>query len=130
MALIDAHTIPHNLPDCSMNTRQIGADGEELAAQYLLKRGFQIIRRNYGVGRGEIDLVTRSPEGILVFVEVKQVNSLSYGNPAWKISPQKLATIGKVAEQFLQEHNLVGSPFRIDAVTITPEKTEWFVNCI
>jgi len=113
-----------------MNTREIGADGEELAAQYLLQRGFQIIRRNYGVGRGEVDLVTRSPEGILVFVEVKQVNSLIYGNPAWKISPKKRETIGKVAEQFLLEHNLLGSPFRIDAITITPEKTEWFVNCV
>lgn len=113
-----------------MNTRNIGADGEELAAQYLLLRGYEIIRRNYGVGAGEIDLVTRSPEGELVFVEVKRVKSLSYGDPAWKISPRKRAVIARVIDYYLKEHNMRGVPYRIDAVTITPEKTEHFKNCL
>lgn len=113
-----------------MNTRDIGADGEELAAQFLLLQGYEIIRRNYGVGVGEIDLVARSPEGELVFVEVKRVKSFSYGDPSWRISPRKRATIAKVIEYYLTEHDMVGVPFRIDAVTITPDKTEHFKNCL
>lgn len=113
-----------------MNTRNIGADGEELAAQYLLLRGYEIIRRNYGVGFGEIDLIAFSPEGELVFIEVKRVKSLTYGDPAWKISPRKRAIIARVIEYYLTEHQMTGMAYRIDAITITPEKTEHFINCI
>ncbi len=113
-----------------MNTRKVGAQGEDIAAQYLLARGYDIVSRNFGVGVGEIDLVAHCPEGTLVFVEVKRVNTLLYGNPAWKISPKKRATIARVANYYLEEHNLLGSPFRIDAITITPEKIEHFKNCL
>ncbi len=99
-----------------MNTRLIGASGEDIAAEYLLNHGYEVITRNFGIGIGEIDLVAKCPEGTLVFVEVKYAKVTTYGDPAWKISPQKLKTIGRVAVQYLREHKCESSPFRIDAI--------------
>ncbi len=114
----------------SANSREIGAAGEESAAQYLLIRGYEIITRNYGISIGEIDLIARSPEGELVFVEVKSVRTLVYGDPAWKISPKKRTTIARVAQAYLRDHELVDIPIRIDAITITPQKIEHYRNCV
>lgn len=113
-----------------MNTRSLGSKGEDMAAQYLLSKGFEIITRNYGTGIGEIDLVSRDPENSLVFVEVKYAQSLRSGDPAWKISPSKIKTIGRVAQQYLKEHSMENTPFRIDAVTISPNGIDHFRNCI
>lgn len=47
-----------------------GAEGERLAAEYLLKEGFDLLHRNWRNGRCEIDLVARR-DGVLHIIEVK-----------------------------------------------------------
>ena len=54
----------------SYNKRQVGTEKETLAAEYLEKKGYFIIEKNYRVRQGEIDLIAR--DGVcIVFVEVK-----------------------------------------------------------
>lgn len=53
----------------------LGKLGEDLACQYLRKKGYKIVERNYRRPWGELDVVTISPEKILVLVEVKTVQS-------------------------------------------------------
>ncbi len=53
--------------------RQIGNEGEDIAVKYLVDRGYKIIERNYSQKFGEIDIVTKSPDKALVFVEVKSL---------------------------------------------------------
>ena len=55
-----------------LNLRQKGALGESVACQFLVKRGYQIIERNYLKKWGEIDIVA-SKNGAIHFVEVKSV---------------------------------------------------------
>jgi len=50
--------------------RQLGDLGEEIAANYLKKLGYQILDRNYRKKCGELDIVTRFKKDI-VFAEVK-----------------------------------------------------------
>src|SRR3989338_10372465 len=52
-----------------------GSDGEDRATEYLISKGYKIIDRNYRKKYGEIDIVARSPEKILVFVEVKTLKA-------------------------------------------------------
>ena len=54
----------------SYNKRQVGTEKENLAAEYLKKKGYFIIEKNYRVRQGEIDLIARDSTCI-VFVEVK-----------------------------------------------------------
>ena len=53
-----------------MNNGTLGAWGEEKAAEFLQKKGYRILARNYRVRTGELDLVAET-ESFLVFVEVK-----------------------------------------------------------
>ncbi|MBV9159572.1 MAG: YraN family protein [Candidatus Kaiserbacteria bacterium] len=53
-----------------MYRRPIGDMGESIAAQYLERKGFRIIDRNYLKPWGEIDIIAEK-SGIIHFVEVK-----------------------------------------------------------
>jgi putative endonuclease len=113
-----------------INRREIGAEGEDIAEKYLLSHGFLIITKNWGVKIGEIDIIAKSPDGDLVFVEVKYVKTRVYGNAAWKIGRTKLAQIKRVAQWFISEHQLEGETIRVDAIAITGSKIEYYKNCI
>ncbi len=49
----------------------VGARGEDVAASFLTRAGYVILDRNVRVPVGEADIVARSPEGVMVLVEVK-----------------------------------------------------------
>lgn len=50
--------------------KQVGNFGEDLAVQYLTKKGYEIIGRNIQMGQNELDIVAKI-NGLLVFIEVK-----------------------------------------------------------
>ena len=41
------------------NSRKIGDIGEQATADFLLRHGYEILRRNYTVRGGEIDIIAR-----------------------------------------------------------------------
>lgn len=68
----------------SRRSRTIAMGGEQSAARYLEGRGYRILARNWRSGRhGEIDLVAKTSDGLIVFVEVKTRtrDSIEYGIP-------------------------------------------------
>jgi putative endonuclease len=104
-----------------MNRRSKGREGENLAAQFLEKRGYSILERNYRFERGEIDLVAKDGQE-LVFVEVKSRHSQQYGAPEESVTPAKEAQLKKVAEGYLYEHDIENQSCRFDIVTITYQR--------
>jgi putative endonuclease len=52
------------------NRKKLGNQGELLAITYLEQEGYQLIERNYRIGRGEIDIIAIRKD-LLVFAEVK-----------------------------------------------------------
>ena len=50
---------------------EIGKLGEDIACQYLLNKSFTIIERNFRKKWGELDIIAKDSNGVLVFVEVK-----------------------------------------------------------
>ena len=64
-----------------MNKRDIGNEGEKIALDYLLNKGYESIKQNFYTRWGEIDLIVfDSKSRELVFVEVKTRSSNSFGN--------------------------------------------------
>ena len=54
------------------NTKKARGDlGENITAQYLTERGFEILARQWRCRYGELDLIARDPSGVVCFVEVK-----------------------------------------------------------
>ena len=56
---------------------QLGSFGENLACKYLANKGYKIISRNFLKPWGEIDIIAKAPDKILVFIEVKTVRKQS-----------------------------------------------------
>ena len=54
------------------STKEVGNRGEDIACEWLIKRGFLIVERNYRRKWGEIDIIT-AKDKIIQFVEVKSV---------------------------------------------------------
>ena len=94
----------------------LGRRGEELAAQQLAAKGYQIVARNWRCETGEVDLVAREGE-CLVLVEVRTRRGRSMGSPEESITAAKQARLIALGEAYVQENDWRGD-WRIDVVAI------------
>jgi putative endonuclease len=94
-----------------------GDRGEEIAARFLKRRGFDIIELKYRFGRGEIDIIARH-DGVLVFCEVKTRYNDAYGDPEYALTIRKQQQIRRVARGYLYEHGIEEQECRFDVVAI------------
>ncbi len=95
---------------------KLGAQGEELAAQFLKKNGYRILERNYKTRIGELDIIA-SDGRTLVFVEVKTRESIAYGRPFEAVNYNKKRKIANVAMIYLKKLKDI-PPCRFDVVSI------------
>lgn len=103
---------------CTGN-RSTGALGEEIANNYLIARGYQILERNFHCRGGEVDIIARAPGSKeLVFVEVKARKSLAYGVPQLAVTPFKQRQISKAALTWLSMKGLHDYNARFDVIAI------------
>lgn len=121
--------------------------GENLAVEYLKKKGYKIVERNFRKRNGEIDIIAIDPspilqnspqhypirsrqaltnsgsmtkgiEGTVVFVEVKTRKSSQFGTPLEAITPWKLRELIRTSELFMLIHPQLPKAMRIDAISI------------
>jgi putative endonuclease len=106
------------------NRREDGRRGEAVAARHLADKGFRIIEQNAAFRFGELDIVAESPDGYLVFVEVKASLSSHAGDPAFKVDRKKQAQIYRMAEIYLAKNGRVDRKCRFDVVTVVFNRGE------
>ncbi|MFC1478331.1 YraN family protein [Candidatus Margulisiibacteriota bacterium] len=99
------------------STRELGYEGESLAEQYLLERGYQVIENNFTVHGGEIDLIAYEG-GYLVFIEVKNHSREDYGTMLQKINKKKQSRIAYAAKVYLARRGNMEIHCRFDVVAI------------
>ena len=92
---------------------------EDAAADFLERQGYKVVRRNVTSSLGEIDIVAVD-DCMVVFVEVKSRARTDYGPPEVAVDHKKQAKLRRLAQQFLERHNLLDSPCRFDVVALTP----------
>ncbi|MEI8032880.1 MAG: YraN family protein [Chlorobiaceae bacterium] len=102
------------------DTHLLGREGEDLAADYLKKKGYRIIERNYRYHRNEIDIIARH-RGTLCFVEVKTRTSEAKGHPAEAVTPQKQKEIIKAARAWLAISGEGEDDCRFDVLAVIVE---------
>ncbi len=105
-------------PELDNNKKEKGRYGEEVAVRYLTEQGYEILKKNYRYGKGEIDIVAHKDE-ILVFVEVKYRSKEDDELPEDQVTPRKRAQVRHVAEGYLFEHDIHDTACRCDVVAIT-----------
>ena len=95
-----------------------GRRGEFVATLLLIAKGYRILGRRVRTRVGEIDLVARSPRGILCFVEVKTRNSMREAQEA--LLPRQETRIARAAELYLaQWRGLRPNGVRFDTITVS-----------
>lgn len=93
----------------------LGAIGEDVAERYLTRRGMVLLDRNWRCRDGEIDLVLRDGDEVVV-CEVKTRRTRTFGDPLESITRAKLARLRRLAGCWLAEHETVARGVRLDVV--------------
>ena len=103
----------------NLDKKELAKRGEDLAAQILAEKGYEIIERNYRFSHGEIDIVAIDPkDGCTVFVEVKSRQNLEFGEPEYSITKNKQKQVRKMAELYLFDKGITEIDCRFDVFAI------------
>lgn len=100
-----------------MQTQKVGRFGENLAARFLVGKGFKILVRNWHTRYGEVDLVGEK-DGAIHFIEVKTRSSLQAGEPEEAINYFKMRRLKLAAQSFLLAYKLGEPCCQFDSVAI------------
>jgi putative endonuclease len=101
----------------TLQKKELGAKGEEIAARYLKNLGYRILERNYRVRYGEIDIVAEQGTD-LVFVEVKTRSGTLFGSPFDSVTVSKQRQLSKVALAYISKRNCHERSSRFDVVGV------------
>lgn len=99
---------------------ETGKKGEEIAAEYLLGKGYIILSRNWRSGHREIDIIARIGE-MLVFAEVKTLNGSFFGDPEEAVDARKERHLQAAAGHYMALHGVKGE-IRFDIISVTFDK--------
>lgn len=100
-----------------MNSKaQIGKEGEDAAVDFLMRKDYQILERNYRYKRSEIDIICEMND-LLIFVEVKTKSYTTFGEPENSVDERKGAKVIEGAEQYVLEKDWHGD-IRFDVVSL------------
>ncbi len=99
---------------------ELGKYGEQLAADFLLKNGYEVLERNFIFQKAEIDIIAQK-EKELIIVEVKTRNSAFFGDPQDFVSNAKIKLLVKAANEYVISNNL-DIEVRFDIISVIKNK--------
>jgi putative endonuclease len=99
--------------------QQLGRRAEELAVEFLRAAGCEILQCNYSRRLGELDIVARAGD-VLVIAEVRTRTTDAYGGAAASVDRRKQQRITRAASQLLQQRSdLARLPVRFDVLVVS-----------
>ena len=109
----------------TISAKTLGRLGEKIAQDYLKRKGYQILDRNYspkfisGTQRGEIDIVAKK-EKTITFFEVKTLKlNVPVFLPEEKVNYFKQRKLRRIAESWMMEKKIpLDSKWQIDIISI------------
>ena len=110
-----------------LKTSKIGQEGEDIACDFLLTRGHQILDRNWRSGHLELDIVTEAQDGVH-FVEVKARTAPVTSTLTDQVNKLKQKRISAAALQYLNKKHLQGQEVFFDIVSVMFDREETVVR--
>lgn len=118
---------PYTKNLAKMRNKIEGDAGEIRAAEFLKAKGYKIIQTNFKTKFGEIDIIAKDKSS-LVFVEVKERQTLAYGRPIEAVDERKQQKIRQVAEFYLMIKHIPYADVRFDIIEILSDKISHVPN--
>lgn len=106
----------------------LGKQGEELAADFLRKNGYEVLETNWVYQKAEIDIIARK-EDTLAVVEVKTRSSLDFGLPQDFVTPKKIKLLVKAVDEYVTINDL-DAEIRFDIISIYNKKGDFVIEHI
>lgn len=105
-----------------MNRKQLGAFGEQKAAEHLETLGYRIMERNWRCRTGEIDLIAQDGD-VLVFIEVRtRSGSRAFGTPEESVDYKKQLQVMETAQFYIHRSQLQTLQPRFDVISVMTDK--------
>ncbi len=95
---------------------ELGKWGEDLATEYLQKKGYEIIERDWKSGRIDLDIIARE-DTTLVVVEVKTRRNRLFGDPEEAVDYRKRQSLKAAINHYVKSHH-INAPVRFDIISI------------
>lgn len=106
------------------NSQNLGVFGEGMACAYLLEKGWKIVAKNHKEGSDELDIIAKSEDETLVFVEVKTrriLGNLQGIKGEDNATSFKLMKISRACQKFVGRNPCLVNPergWRIDLLAV------------
>ncbi|WP_103866532.1 MULTISPECIES: YraN family protein [Aquimarina] len=94
----------------------LGKKGEQLAIDFLSKKGYVILEKNYRYLKFEVDIIAQKGD-TLIAVEVKTRSTPEFGDPQDFVKPKQIQSMVKVVDYYVTEQDL-DVEVRFDIVAI------------
>jgi len=108
--------------------KKVGKGGEEIACQFITRKGYKVIRRNYRRKWGEIDIIAEK-DNTVRFVEVKAVSRESPDyRPEELVHRSKLRKLARTAALYMEETK-DNREFQIDVVGVILNEATRMARC-
>lgn len=103
-----------------MHRKQLlGEIGEDLACDFLKRKDYTILKRNFKCRQGEIDIIGKDKKrNEIVFFEVKTRTNMQYGEASEAVNKMKRQHIYKAIEYYIYTHPFEKIPIRIDVIEV------------
>jgi putative endonuclease len=97
--------------------RTLGQRGEAIARDHLLRKGYTLLAQNWRCPLGELDLVMRHGETVVI-VEVRTRRAGTAAGFA-SVDARKQTKLARLAQAFMSARGLDDAPCRVDVVAVT-----------
>lgn len=109
---------------------EIGKSGEDKATEFLQKRNYTIIKRNFQCRQGEIDIIAfDNCNQEYVFIEVKTRSNFNYGKPIEAVNSIKQKHIVAATKYYIYANKIENKYMRFDIITIYKKRICHYKNC-
>lgn len=105
----------------------LGRTAEANVRKYLKKHGYKILESNYTTPFGEADIVAKSRDGYICFVEVKARETDAFGLPAEAVTEWKQRRYRMMAKYYCSTKRRE-MPIRFDVASVREGEIEYFEN--
>ena len=108
------------------NHNQLGKKGEQLAVDFLIENGYDIVERNYRFNKAEVDIIAQKKD-VLAIIEVKTRSTTDFGNPQDFVKPKQIKNLVKAVDEYVIVNNLEVD-VRFDIIAIVKEEQQFNIE--